>query len=286
MRCSSRMSAGALLSIGLVGFFPTAGASQQDHAQKDRKKTGEQKTIADREKTQLLNSMKRRAAEYEMYLGTDRKTKLSLLPEPVLRWANPVSGVKDGTVFLWTAADRPVIASSIFSYMPSRPVWIDQFQSLSESPLIAERRRRVVWYPSQAGIELKPLLDVPPPAKSAPLRLRQMRAMARDFTASVNWEGRSHYELRLLSRPLYRYGKPDTEVVDGTLFTFAQGTNPEVLLLLEAHRGKTNLEWQYALAPMTSYAVEAKYKGTRVWVLPARSHGVPNKPWVCLHFRE
>ena len=39
-----------------------------------------------------------------------------------------------------------------------------------------------------------------------------------------------------LSQPLYRYGGDDSGVLDGGLFVFVQGTDPEVFLLIEARR--------------------------------------------------
>ena len=46
---------------------------------------------------------------------------------------------------------------------------------------------------------------------------------------------------------------------DGTLWALVQGTNPEVLLLVESRLGGDNtLRWNYAFAAMTSYPAEAK----------------------------
>jgi hypothetical protein len=95
-----------------------------------------------------------------------------------------------------------------------------------------------------------------------------MRTVAESFTASVEfqYENPSHYELRLLARPLYRYGSADGKVLDGTLWAFVQGTNPEVLLLVESRSGRDiTLRWNYAFAAMTSYPAEAKHKGKSVW---------------------
>jgi hypothetical protein len=59
-------------------------------------------------------------------------------------------------------------------------------------------------------------------------------------------------------------------VSDGALFSFVHGTDPEVFLFLELRRDKDSLEWQYALAPMTVFAVKATYHGKAVWELPDR----------------
>ncbi len=64
------------------------------------------------------------------------------------------------------------------------------------------------------------------------------------------------------------------------LFAFVLGTDPEVFLFLEARPGKEGLEWQYALAPMTVFAVKGSYRGKAVWELPNRHPSYdPSKPF-------
>ena len=95
-----------------------------------------------------------------------------------------------------------------------------------------------------------------------------MRTIADSFTASVEfqYDKDSHYELRLLPRPLYRYGPASEKILDGTLWAFVQGTNPEVLLLIESRPAPDHaIRWHYAFAAMTSYPAEAKRNGTSVW---------------------
>jgi hypothetical protein len=56
------------------------------------------------------------------------------------------------------------------------------------------------------------------------------------------------------------------------------GTDPQVFLFLAARSGKDGPEWQYALAPMTIYAVKSSYRGQVVWELPNRDPASdPNK---------
>ncbi len=91
------------------------------------------------------------------------------------------------------------------------------------------------------------------------------------------YESDSHYELRLLPRPLYRYGSAKGTVLDGSLWAFVQGTNPEVLLLVESRPGPDKtLRWNYALAAMTSYPAEAKRNGVRVWNIGRQPIPTPN----------
>jgi hypothetical protein len=83
-----------------------------------------------------------------------------------------------------------------------------------------------------------------------------------DPSRSGQWQ--DPHQLRLLPTPVYRYAN-EKEVLDGALFAFAQGTNPEVLLLIEALRGETPGRWQYGFAPMTSFEARVLRGDKIVW---------------------
>ena len=58
---------------------------------------------------------KREASAYTIRLeGSDRP--LTLRPEPVLKWSNPVVGMVFGEVFVWTDRGRPEAVASIYKY--------------------------------------------------------------------------------------------------------------------------------------------------------------------------
>ncbi len=70
-----------------------------------------------------------------------------------------------------------------------------------------------------------------------------------------------------MSQPIYRY--PDTaDLLDGALFAFAHSTDPSVLMLFEARRGTSGHRWHYAIARMSSYALEVRRKDQHVWKAP------------------
>ena len=83
---------------------------------------------------------------------------------------------------------------------------------------------------------------------NAALRLRQMKDLAGQFTAACDpsrsggWTNR--HALRLLTTPVYRYSEPTSDITDGALFAFAQGTNPEVLIQIEAIRAAGTESWR------------------------------------------
>jgi hypothetical protein len=233
-----------------------------------------------------LEYMKRSATVYRVTLGDQARTELKLVEEPVLRWTNPVSNVPDGGLFLWVGPDgRPEFAAQVFIAAGSKDLWLHEFQSLSTGKFSAEREGKAVWHPESRGIEIKNIEDAPTPAESAVQRLTQMRTMAQNFQAADDFEGKSRWELRLMSKALQRYGKPNSEILDGALFVFAHGTDPEVFLILEARLADGKYRWQYALAPMTAYAVKVSSGGREVWDAPHRKGPFqPKDPFYILKY--
>lgn len=121
---------------------------------------------------------------------------------------------------------------------------------------------------------LKPLSDVDAPARTAALRLQQMRQLAGDFVANLA-DTRSTDEgvkrqLRLLPRPVFRYLPPNAEstYLDGGLFAFVEGTDPEAFLVLEATKTNNDTHWQYGLVRMNSDALRVTFREELIWTVP------------------
>lgn len=230
-----------------------------------------------------VESMTRQAKAFEIRRLSDPERPLDLVPEPVLRFTNPESGVKDGALFLWTADGRPEAIGQFF--VNRLDEYVVELTSLSAYPLTAERGGEPNWSPSTPGLEMKDVPDAPEPAATRAGRLRQMRAMARAFSASVDignrqTGGTATTALRLLPQPVYRYGDAESDVIDGALFAFVWTTNPEVLLLIEAEPTANGQRWRYGLVPVSGYAVRASVGGIEVWSLPDRLYPQDRtKPW-------
>jgi hypothetical protein len=217
------------------------------------------------------------ALEYTMYRDATRNEKLAFRREPVYVWTNPVrTSHQDGLVFVWTSRGRPEAIGTIFSSAADGRRGVNhEFHSLSLSTLDITRRGRHenLWKPKVPGITLAPIKGAPRPAASPAQRLGQMRAMAREFTASTRDAAGSRYELRLLSQPLYRYESTDPEVLDGALFAFvtSAGTDPEALLVIEARKPPRGgmPTWHRALARFTDLNLSVLYKGTEIFSAPS-----------------
>jgi hypothetical protein len=219
-----------------------------------------------------LEFMKKYMKSHDVRALDGRGTMFHLKAEPVLRFTNPIGGSRDGGMFLWLdEADRPAVASQIL--WTAEKIWVQELSSLSSSPLIANSADGDVWKPTKGGVSFKPVPDAPTPAETGERRLRQMRDLAEGFRADHFYRGQVWNKLRLLTTPFARYGKPGSAVQDGALYCFAHGTDPEVLLMLECRAANSGPEWQYAFAPMTTFAVNAFWKDKEVWSLPSRNDG-------------
>jgi hypothetical protein len=133
-----------------------------------------------------LAYMQAAAAEYEVALARDPSTPLPLHPEPLLRFNNTVSGVPDGIIVMWKHGARPAVFAQMFQTKDG--LWIHECQSLASAPLVMRREGQVRWQPQTAAEPFQPLADARPPADSAVPRLRQMRDLAREFSASDDFK--------------------------------------------------------------------------------------------------
>ena len=78
-----------------------------------------------------------------------------------------------------------------------------------------------------------------------------MKALARRFSA-IEDDGPTHgkFTLRLLPTPIHHYTDPASDHLDGAIFGFATGTNPDLLLVIESTQapGISSPSWSYGFA--------------------------------------
>ena len=255
----------------LAGASVVTAAYGQDPDSRATKPSDDQQR---REWRQLVD---RQAEQYKFFVGHDRPQAASTA-KAILRWANQTRITHfESATYVWAFNGRPVAVACVFTMNdPKDPLLFAQdFHSLWPGPIKAERDHRLVWYPTEPGSVYQPIPDSPPPASSPARRLLQMRTLAREFSATlVRWrdEGGDREELRLLPKPLYRYETEDPEVLDGGLFIFVQGTDPEVVLLIEALRKPADSQWRYGLTRRSAGALEARHRGKLVWQVPWSSN--------------
>jgi hypothetical protein len=227
--------------------------------------------------TNRLAYMQWSGESYTVTVGNTKKATFQ--KEPILRFTNSVSGVVDAGLFVWRDEQQcPVAAAQFFICPGTEDLWLHEFQSLTVEPLKFDYRGIDAWAPQAAGIQFDSLENVEAPANTTEGRLVQMRQIARRFTVEDDFARAGDDHLRLLSTPITRY-KSD-KLLDGAIFAFAHGTDPELFLILEAQQEDSKKDtkspinstyrWRVALAPMTSYAIKAKLDGKDYWSVPLR----------------
>ncbi len=208
------------------------------------------------------------AAEYEFRVGKGEDEKpLELVREPRLKWSNPAVSDVQGNVFVWTREGRPLVVGSLTRWF-SRPAMQHEFHSLAEEPLSAKFHGDAVWTTDEAGVKFAAVPDAAAPAANEAQRLLQLRALAKEFSATAKYRNASDdTELRLLPQPVQSYAAAKQGILNGGLFAFVRGTDPEVFLLVEA-RGTdaANARWQFAAARMTNMAeLRLRHRDKQLW---------------------
>jgi hypothetical protein len=206
---------------------------------------------------------------YSLAVESAPKKVLELKKEPVFEWVNAARNDTNGVVFLWLRDGRPAAVGNILSYphtkLPGRQI-VHELHALDPEKLLVKRDAYNQWRP-QAGLTRKELSDAESPSASREARLVQMRRLAREFTGyGIDWDDK-RWELRLLPTPLYRYPSAKTGVVDGALFALmsSAGTDPEVLLLLEAKQIDRKLHWEYARGRFSDWHLHVQRKGKEIY---------------------
>ena len=209
------------------------------------------------------------AQTYSFAVESAPEEAAELKKEPAFEWLNAARGDTQGAVFLWLRNDRPVALACIFSYphyrLPGRLI-AHELHALDAEKLLVKRDAGNEWKP-RAGLARKELPEAAPPAAAPGARLVQMRRLAQEFSGYSVDRDAKRWELRLLPTPLHRYPSTKSGVVDGALFAImsSAGTDPEVLLVIEARETEGKLRWEYACGRFSDWELHVHRKGKEVY---------------------
>jgi hypothetical protein len=192
----------------------------------------------------------------------------SLKSLPVLRWTNDVRESHSvGLLSLWVDRGRPVAVLGTY-------VWQDrlmhEFDSVSRSTLQVFEDETLVWEPSKQ-VDFTPEPNKISVERSEAGRMRQMKSIASQMSVTMlGWRQdlSDREQLRLLPRELYRYPVECVDCLDGAIFAYVLGTDPEALLVMEAIERNGQNEWQYAFVRQTSAGLETVRDGVTIWQVP------------------
>lgn len=202
------------------------------------------------------------AAGFEVR-SAGREAPLTLHAEPVLTYTNSVRIYQQhGALYLWTDRGRPLFVGCVWSGadLDSEGQYrylSHEGHSLSSAAVRVTQADQVLWESPQQGVRWEPVTGATP-AGSRPLRLAQMRQLARRVEVQMAAETS---DLRLLSQPVYRYPEDAADVVDGAIFTWVMGTDPEVFLVIEA----VEQEWRMAACRFTNEVVTVTWQDSVIY---------------------
>jgi hypothetical protein len=221
------------------------------------------------ELAQLRKRLDEAAREFQLTDERDQKV-IELSPIPALRWDSNQRGTLSGVTTLFIGAGRPEAVCC--TYTLGNTV-THVFTSLSRGKLQARLGEATVWEPTETGVKFQPIPAAEAPAENPVGRLRQMRALSNRFESKLLGWGAANpirEELRLLPRPIYRYEKlPKGEILDGAVFAFVTGVDPETLLLIEAVASDGRSRWEYSFARRTTGELEGRLDQKVVWTAAA-----------------
>ncbi len=272
MRNVIRCLAAGLLVGGLVSLLATAGVVAEEAVPQD----------VELVQAWLKVSLKH-ARDYAIHPVDKPDRPLTMLPQAVFRHSQPVRGDDIGAVYLWMDADkRPAVIGTTFAYTidTDRRMVVHEFHSLANGPLMAEWRGKTRWQPKTAGLDWKPVPNAPLADANPTVRSRQARDIARRFSANSIDEKEGRWELRLVAKPIHQFEieKPSS-VWCGSLFLLCQGTDPELVLAIEAQKGDGGYVWHYGAASFTDYGLSLRLDDKEVWTAERRSTGPLRPHW-------
>jgi hypothetical protein len=258
---------GLRLSLLLAALGFTIHASAQEKAQPGSDASED----ALRSATEYVSQM-----ELRQGMG---QTLVERVEKPLLTFGDKTRDNSNGTVWAWRNGGRPLAFLEVYRGADAKARWANAVTLTSPLLVTLKTPNETFWRPERAQVAPRPIADAPPPDRKANVRLRQMKELARRFTAHEFWDpNNSRFELRLLVQPVLRYNASEAKVEDGAAFLLAHGTNPEIVLLLESiPRDDETLGWHFSAARLGSAELHLEFDGKEVWKQD-RTPGVVGKP--------
>jgi hypothetical protein len=221
--------------------------------------------------------------EVEIF-SDDKWSKVKRIEKPLLFYGDPTRDNDRGSVWGWGEKGRPLALLELWQQVNVRTYWYFCICNTSGGRLRASRGGVPWWLANDSAVELKDVPDAPTPSTEAPQRQRQIKQLAQKFTGHEFWDpDNTRYNLRRLESPLYTYRDEDSGLLEGGLYTLANGTNPEIMIFLEARvdpKDSSKKTWQYVVGRSAHAELHLEYDGKEVFEAPRGNRvSAQNKPY-------
>jgi hypothetical protein len=258
-------------AAGMVMFQPLSGLARADDPVDDA-----DKLEAQARKERYTNWMRTFAEGTRITVvgrsdaEADEERQAELVPNPVFRYSDEQRAIPDATLWVWTRDARPVAFQKVEgNNHGGGQAWTICFASLSEGLIKVRWPLGRQYATREPGVTFSPIPEAEAPADNPRARTAQLKGLTERFTGrlSVNGEGKGGAETRTMAKPIFEYADPKTKLPLGAIFGMTStGTNPDLLLLIEARRERDGrLRWEYAHARMTSASVRVRLDDAEVW---------------------
>lgn len=268
-----------LLCLLTTGHFPIpVNADDEPAGKEDLKEQREARLRTMHEQVQSVSVKSSSNAGWEV---------ADLHQEPLFRYADVPRSILEGSLWCWGKTGRPVALTKlemVAKHGNFGPEWQYCIASLAEQPIQVTWPDSKPFTASKAGVAWQPISDAPEVSDKPATRLRQMKELIKRYSATILIDGqeRLKQEMRQLTSPIHRYADPDAGLTDGTIFGFStNGTNPDVLLLIEAASKKYSpSQWRFAVVGMTWAEYRVRLDVTEVVRIPFPP---PRETWDVRH---
>lgn len=267
-RCGPKTRSNFLAILLTIGVLSAPVAAQD-----------ETKDKPDEERKARLRRVHEHMQKFVMRRANSQKDDNALIDQPLLTYGDSARANENGTLWAWGKAGRPAAFLELYQGTGVNARWVHAVTLTASERVTMKTPLTTSWQPEKTQIEPTPFAGAAVPDEKETVRLRQIKDLSRRFTAHEFWDpDNSRFELRLLVQPVHRYRDAAAQIQDGAAFVLAHGTNPEVILLLEAI-GKTPGEsrWHYSLARLGSAELHVEIDGKEVWKRE-RAPGVVGRP--------
>jgi hypothetical protein len=224
------------------------------------------------ERKQLRDQMSARMSQVKVAPVDAPDKQGKLMAKPLMSYTDQPLSINGATLWAWSQQKngRPIAVCKIEHYDRARrevqSEWLYCFVSLSSGLIHAGWPDGHEWTARQPGISFRDVPDGPVPGETPAARARQLKDLARHFTASREFGKGTREELRLLTQPVYSYANAETGVIEGAVFAASMnGTNPTALFLIELQQTGDQQLWKFAIAAMTDAGVIVKWDDKEVW---------------------
>jgi hypothetical protein len=229
-----------------------------------------------REREARLQKMRALAGQFDITsAATDDPRQLELRGEPLFRYSDQPRGFVDATLWAWGPPGRPMAVAKVEAALNGKvPYWQYCVASLADRPLRIDFADQRKLSTPRAGLTLRAFPDAPQPAERPASRQRQMKDLAARFNATIHSRHLDTKELvkqemRLLPSPIHRYADEKNGLRDGMIFGLTtNGTNPDMLIVIELRGAQPRLEWQYGIVKMTYSEVHIRLDKSEVYQSP------------------